>query len=336
MIAAALSCLATALALSQGPAAPAVPSAAAGATPTAPEGSALPFQARVEKAEVQLGQPFGYQIEVRHAPGVTVSLPATLPSGAFRMEPGKCRREEAEAEVVTTCSIRLALFALGPNDVPEIGLVVNGPGGASTLAVPGPRVTAQGLLDPNAPPEKLALRDLAPTSPLMVRTLRLVWWTLGALAALAIAAAGWSAWRAARRRPVEAPPPLPPHERLERRLDQLEADRLGERGQSRAHFYRLSEIVREYLGALLGLPALDLTTEEIVAALGAARDPRLEPGWLRPFLEQTDLVKFARSPAGASECTAGVAFARSLLERTRPVETGPAEEPPAGPEGRRR
>ena len=327
MIAASVAALA--LALSQAP--------AAGARAPAADGPALPYQARVEKAEVQLGQPFGYEIEVRHGPGVTVSLPATLPSGAFRVEPGRCRREEAEAEVVTTCSLRLALFALGPNDVPEIGLVVSGPRGVSTLAVPGPRVTAQGVLDPDAPPEKLALRDLAPPSPLMVRTLRAVWWALGALAALAIAAAGWSAWRAARLRPVEGPPPLPPHERLVRRLDQLEADRLGERGQSRAHFYRLSEIVREYLGAVLGLPALDLTTEEIVTALRAARDPRLETEWLRPFLEDMDLVKFARMPAGPGECASGVAFARALLERTRPPEPAPSGQAvPAGAAGARR
>jgi hypothetical protein len=336
-----IAAIALAAVLAQAPGAPASP----GAEPPAGK-PPYPVQARVQRTEVKLGEPFGYEIEVRHPASLTLALPEALPQDGvpsqskdgvlslskepFVLEPGRCRREPAEDDVVSTCAMTAALIALGPHDLPALALALTGPGGTTTLQVPGPRVTGAGVLDPAAPTDRLVLRDLAPPAPLMVRSLRLVWWTLGVLAALAAALLAWRAWRRRRTRAVEPPPPVPPHERLARRLAALEADRLGERGHARAHFYRLSELVREYLGALLGVPALDLTTEELLERARASGDPRLDPDALRPFLEGVDLVKFARAEAGPVECAAGIAWTRGLLERTRPVEPGSPGAPPQG------
>jgi hypothetical protein len=318
--------LALALALLAGQAAP-QPAAPAPATP-APPAVELPFQVRAEKTAVKLGEPFAYQIEVRHPAALTVTLPAELPQDPFLLEPGRCRRAEADGEMTTTCALKAALFALGPHDLPALTLAVTGPDGVASLKVPGPSIQGEGVLDPAAPADKLELRALAPPAPLLVRSLRLLWWALGLLAAAALAWAAWLVWRRLRARGVEAPPPLPPHERFARRLASLEADRLGERGHAREHFYRLSELVRDYLGALLGVAGLDLTTEELLRRVSESGDPRLEPEWLRPFLEDVDLVKFARAPAGPGECASGIAFARALLERTAPP---PAAAEPAVP-----
>ncbi|HTN51151.1 MAG TPA: hypothetical protein VML50_02010 [Anaeromyxobacter sp.] len=287
----------------------------------------LSFAARASRAEVRLGEPFDYELEVRHRPEEWYALPAEPSLAPFRAHGGACRRAEQGGEVTTTCTLRLALFALGPVDVPALPLQVQTPAGPAVLGVPGPRVTGVGILDPAAPPESLALRDIAPPVPLLVRSLRRVGWALGLLAGVALAVLGWRELR--RRRGIRSEPatPPPPHERLARLLDALEAERLGERGLAREHFFRLSEAVREYLGALLGVSALDLTTAELLGLLGRAGDPRLDPEALRGFLEDVDLVKFARAAAGPGECAAGVAFARRLLARTRPAEAAP----PAGP-----
>ncbi|MFT3917791.1 MAG: hypothetical protein QM704_28015 [Anaeromyxobacteraceae bacterium] len=305
----------------------------------APSAPSYPVQSRAQKTEVKLGEPFGYELEVRHPAGLTLALPKELPQEPFHLEPGACRREPVEGEpgeVTSVCSLTASLFALGPHEVPAVALELTGPGGAKeTLRVSGTAVTGVGLLDPKAPPEQLQLRDLSPPAPLMVRSLRLVWWTLGALGALAVALLAWRAWRRRAVRAAEPPPPVPPHERLARRLAALEGDRLGERGHAREHFYRLSEMVREYLGALLGVPALDLTTEELLERTRDAGDPRLDPADLRPFLEDVDLVKFARAEAGPGECASGVAWARALLDRTRPPEPAAPPPPPGAGEARR-
>jgi hypothetical protein len=299
-------------------------------------GSVGTATARAEKPEVRLGEPFQYELEIHHPTNESYALPEQLALAPFRAADPACRREERGAEATTTCTLRLALFALGPHEVPAIPLDVRTDAGAATLAVPGPEITGVGMIDPKVPNRELALRDPAGPVPLLVPSLRLLWWTLGALALAALAIAAVIGWRR-RARARTAPPPLvPPHERFARRLDALEAERLPARGLGSEHVARLSELAREYLGAVTGENALDLTTTELVQRLGRDPDPRLDLAALRAFLVDADLVKFARRDADELECAAATAFARDLLARTRPPLLASPSAPlgASGPESR--
>jgi hypothetical protein len=298
-------------------------------------------KSRLLKAQPRLGEPFDWEIEVRHAPDESYALPARLELPPLQVTPLGCRRAPAAdrrerpggtaadrrdgpggtagGDATTTCTLRLTLFELGARDLPTLRLEAATPAGPRLLDVPGPRVEAAGVIDPTAPPESLKLRDPAPAVPLLLPTWRPVWAALALLALVALGWAAWRWWRLRRARLAEPPAPLPPAERFARRLDALQAERLPEQGRAREHFFRLSEAVREYVGALTGVNALDLTTGELVDALRAGGDPRLDVAALRRFCEDADLVKFARAPAGGHECDAGLRFARDLLERTRPT-----------------
>jgi hypothetical protein len=278
-----------------------------------------PALARAERTEVRLGEPFGYEIEVRHPADERVAIAAELDAPPFRGTGGECRRADGAAkagEVRTLCSLRLALFALGPQDVPEVRLVVRTDRGESTLAVPGPRVTGVGVIDPAAPPESLALRAPAPPVPLEVPSLRLVWWTLGAVALVAAALLARRRWRRRALPAAAGVPPEPPGVRLARRLDALEAKGLPARGLGAEHVAELSTAVREWIGATAGVNALDLTTAELAERLGRAAVPGLDVGAVRRFCEEADLVKFARAPADAAACEAATRWARGLAAWT--------------------
>lgn len=288
--------------------------------PALPDADPHAFHARADKAKVKLGEPFGYGIEIRHAPEEWYLLrgePALTP---FRAQGVRCQRELDKGEARTTCTMQLALFTLGESEIPALVFEVDRPAGKARLAVPGPRVTGVGILDPSVPPESLQLRDLAPPAPLLVRTLRPLGWALGALGAAALVALAVLAWRRRRARQVAAPP-VSPLERFERHLLALEREELPRHGRGEEHVTRLSEAVREYLAALTGLPALDLTSAELLAALDRAAgrfDGAIDRAGLELFLSDADRVKFARRPADPELCAAGLAFGRGLLERTRP------------------
>ncbi len=279
------------------------------------------FQSMAEKAEVRLGEPFGYTIQVRHDPADRYGLDGQLRLDPFEASQARCEAEPAkrEDEAVTTCRMRLALYDLGEHDVPDVRLVGRGPGGERLLVVPGPRVKGIGIIDPSARADELSLRSLAPQVPLVVRSWRLLWWISGALAAAGLALAGWIAWKRWRGRPVAfvGAPPLPPHVRFERRLGELAAERLPQRGRKRDYFFRLSEIVREYLGAVFAVNALDLTTSELAEAL-SHRSAAIDRAALLRWCERADVVKFARHEPSEEECDEALRYARELAEATRP------------------
>jgi hypothetical protein len=316
--------LALLLAATPAPATPAAPPPA-----TLEQASPRAVQSRTSASSARLGEPLEWTIEITHAPAERYDFGAPLTDGPFRAEPLGCQRVEARAEVVTTCRLRLALLSLGAVDLPALSLKVATPDGARALDVPGPRLTGNGVIDPAVPDDQLKLKDPAPPVPLMIPNWPLLWWSLGGLAALLLAWWLWRRWRARRRAGVAPPPPVPPGLRFAARLDALEAERLGEQGRGREHWFQLSEAVRDYLGAVTGLNALDLTSAELLEAMARQPDPRLPLEPVRAFCETADLVKFARLPADGRACAEGIAFGRELLARTGPAPAAVAPPPPA-------
>ena len=311
------------------------PGARARADAPAPLPAAEPhgFSARADKGEVRLGEPFAYEIEIRHAPDERYDLPGALDLKPFQASGAACRREPGKSadEVVTRCSMRLSLFDTGEHDIPDLTLVAHTPGGERLLAVPGARVTGVGMLDPSATARELELRDLAPPIPIMVPSYRLVAWAAGVLGGAALLALGawlWRRWHRDQDDPLA--PGLLPHERFLRLLDGLESEGLPRQGRGRELFFRLSEMVREYVGAIQGFSALDLTTEEILGELAQRAPLRFDRDAFAQFSRQSDLVKFARHEPAEAECAEATTFARTLLAQTRP-DTQPQPEPPSDP-----
>src|SRR5690606_34909385 len=106
-------------------------------------------------------------------------------------------------------------------------------------------------------------------------------------------------------------------------LRALAAEGLLEAGQIKAWYFRMSEIVREYLERRFGFAAPEMTSDEIrarLADLPIATEARLS---LDDFLSETDLVKFADfSPSDAAVASLMPA-ARGLIELTRVREEAP-------------
>ncbi len=130
-------------------------------------------------------------------------------------------------------------------------------------------------------------------------------WVLGAAAALLLM--GLAGYVIARNRPkvVIEPPPPPPrpaHEVAFEKLDALRRSGLLEAGEVMGFYVRLSEAVREYVGNRYGFNGLDMTTEEILEAMGSARLPAsLGDNFLPHLLYQADLVKFAKAAPSLEE-----------------------------------
>ncbi|MDF3070249.1 MAG: hypothetical protein K0R38_5850 [Polyangiaceae bacterium] len=135
-----------------------------------------------------------------------------------------------------------------------------------------------------------------------------------------------------RPRPVPPPPPpRPPWEVALEALHDLRHAGLTHEGRFAEHFDRVSDIVRRYLGDRYGFDGLECTTREMLFELRRTtpRIPVLDE--CERFLRQADLVKFARLTPTEPECTAAVADAALIIERTVPAPPLPGAPVPATP-----
>ena len=116
--------------------------------------------------------------------------------------------------------------------------------------------------------------------------------------------------------PTKEAPALSTHETAFRELDTLKSKGLLERGNAREHFFKLSEILRRYLGKRYLFPALDWTTEEITEHFKNQEKIELASRTeANRILKKSDLIKFAKAPAlpGTDE----IEPVRTFIESTR-------------------
>ena len=153
-----------------------------------------------------------------------------------------------------------------------------------------------------------------------------LWWLLLLLILVVVAAAAF--WILNRRRPdawAPSTPPPTPYETAIRALQQL----LEENPPVEEFYTRLSDIVRHYLEGQLGLRAPERTTEEFLYEMSQDQALSAEhKELLGAFLQESDLVKFARFRPGEDDkkrvFDAAERFVRDTQPRVQEEAVAPA------------
>jgi len=150
------------------------------------------------------------------------------------------------------------------------------------------------------------------------------WWWLWLLLAAAAAAVTFWLWRRRQQSGASAfvAPPPTPYEIAIRELR-----RLREENPPVEEFYtRLSDIVRQYLEGQMGLRAPERTTEELLYEV--SRDQSTSPDHrklLGAFLQEADLVKFAKFQPGAEERMRALEAAEKFVQESGGSANAPAD-----------
>jgi hypothetical protein len=138
-------------------------------------------------------------------------------------------------------------------------------------------------------------------------------------AALGVAGAFFYRWWRRRPRLVVAPPPRLPWLTALDELDAIRRSTLIAEGRTAEYFDRVSNCIRKYLGARYGFDGLESTTDEMRAVLKRVR-PQV-PGLKRigAFLDDCDLVKFARATPDGEACLDALSRGEEIVRTTIPV-----------------
>lgn len=313
-------------------------------TPETPAAAATPVErtaqrgpvtlvVRADRDAITVGEKLNVTIDVTAPPGVDVTMPEPPdPLGPFAVRNVVAPPDVPEGEERRWTHVwTLDTFAVGETEIPEITIAFRdrrpgveggaGEDGSSVSAGPLPVTVASVLRGDETPTD---IHDIKGEAAVDVPVPPIVWWLAGggALLLVAIVAIVILVLKRRAARPAPPVPVVPAHIWAFDELDRLEAAGLVERGAFHAFYFRLSDIVRQYIERRFGLMAPERTTEEFLRDAGRSAvlsaDDREQLGG---FLGAADMVKFALHEPSSAESRDALAAARDFVERTRRRET---------------
>ena len=159
----------------------------------------------------------------------------------------------------------------------------------------------------------------------------LIW---GAAALLLLAAAAWGLvrWLRSRGKRIgdlfRPTPPLPPHVAAIQALEALHNQKLWQNNRHKQYYSGITDILRTYIAARWEIGAMEMTSDEIIAAMQPVELPDKARMDLTAILRVADLVKFAKATPEAEQNEADYLKAYYFVEETKLVEEdAPAEGP---------
>lgn len=284
--------------------------------PTATEG---PVTVTLNTNQVFLGDSFRLEAAIRAPQGARVEVTAPGVPPAVVM-----RNSRAATESDGTRQYAWEMIGLRPgNHLVWTGTVQQVGADGTSLALPIPPLRIE--IAPSRQPDDLSIKDIAGLQHWPSR----IWARALVMLALVAALAALLAWGIRhyprRRIKVIARPTIPPHEAAWAALLALRNAGIPNSPEGvESYFVQLSAIVRRYLEDAFNLRAPEQTTEEFIRSASTSQKLKVDHQQLVVgFLEQSDLVKFARYIPQSADMTAALDAALRLVDETKPAPANP-------------
>ena len=289
-----------------------------------PEATPLDLDLTVTPEEVSLGDHVTVRISIEHDLRDVYSMPPFDPAPLAVPQGEKPLTEKREqlpnGHARTVFELTLADYGTLEPRIPELKLHVTGPDGERELDIRGRPLKFRSIVEKEkAPTPEQAHHGPKPPVPVVVRAWLWLWLLGGLLALGALLTFRKYLTKSKLLTKSEELPGIEPDDLALQQLAALQQDAPWKRGEGRPAIFRLSEIVRGYLGARLEFNALDLTSEEFLEVLHKRRLMGLDLAELTEEVRWEDLVKFAKLEPTEEECLRGIRRAESLVRHTRPL-----------------
>ncbi len=281
---------------------------------------ALSVKLRAVPQSAKVGEVFGVEVVITHDSGQRYELKPPGDLGAFDFVTSERTRRDGAESSTTTFLVKLQAFELGVQTTPPLVFEVSEAAGAASMTVNGTEVEIVSSLPADAKATGADLYDIRPPLEVPVRTWRVLY-ALLALAALSLGA--WALLRYLRRPKAAAPVVVRPvaalHVRALSALDNLGRENLPAQGRIKEFYFRLSEIMRGYLGERYAFDARESTTPELLDALRTRATPGLPFKELSDFAHQSDFVRYAKADVSPDDCKAALELAYRIVHGTTAV-----------------
>lgn len=282
--------------------------------------SDIEVAAAVDKPSIRIGDKVTYAIMVKAAKDIEVEFPQILPENlaGFAIKDFGSSQKGLFGRKTFKQWYLLDTYASGEHAIPAAAVKYRAKGHVDwrELSTKEIRVEVKSLLD--AASAKDDIRDIRGPRSFAGR----IWpYALAVLIALLIIAAVFIFIILKKKKEGHKAAPIPAHIIAYEALAALEKKDYIRKGQARAYYIELSDIVRHYLENRFNIRAPEMTTEEFLIKVkeDSALSPELK-GLLRDFLTNCDLVKFARYQPAEAEADLSLASAKRLIGQTKEQE----------------
>jgi hypothetical protein len=275
------------------------------------------IETEVDTTRATVGDRITLTVSVEHAEGARVEWPDSLDLAPFEVVERRVPPAVAvDGATRSTAELTLTAFELGDLVIPRFEVeVVAADGTREALATDayGIEIVSVGV------DESGDIRDIRGPLGIPMGLLRML---LLALLPLLLIALLYTVARRLRSRddaspsPALAPLERPAHEIALEAMAELEASRLLESGQVKEYHIEVSDILRTYVERRFRVDALEMTTREVARGLQRAGvDASFREG-LGAFLDQCDMVKFAKVRPGPDQSRQVLELGRRLVQRS--------------------
>ena len=288
----------------------------------------LSIKSSIDKTKITVGDPITYTLTVTREESVKVQLPelgANLGGFEIRdysLNPG---RRLKDGRIQDRVDYVIAIYETGEYEIPPVEVGYTLPNGE------------KGKL--SSQPIKIWVESVKPSDAKDIRGIKdpvsigfdwKPYYKWGGLILLFVGAGSYLWWRRRRGGITEEGieyrgPPLPAHLIAFEELERIGKLGLVEKGEIKRYYTELSEVIRRYISRRYGVQTMELTTGEIVEEMIAAEVDGEVISLFQEFLEECDLVKFAKYLPPKEKISAAMGWAHNLVERTK-VEEKPQEE----------
>jgi hypothetical protein len=255
----------------------------------------ISVESTIDQQEITIGDRVNYRVTITADTSLVVdSLVVGTNLGIFEVKDYLPREEKIRAGyLIITEGFEITTFTTGEYQIPPIEIEYRTPAGETKSIVTDPLtlivkslLTGEDAEDIRGLKEQRSFKSDIP------------WWLIAAGAALLVAAVVFVILYRRARRPIDLSSKeidtRLPWEIAFAELDALASEDLVARGQFKLYYLRLSEIFRRYLERRYGIGALERTTWEIIREFRVLALPEDEAEQVRSFLDDCDLVKFAK------------------------------------------
>jgi hypothetical protein len=297
-------------------------------TALAQGGPEVIVSAEVDREAITVGDRIVYTVRAEHDKELVVDFPQLGSAwGDFEvlsqhpLQPGK----GSEGRVITGKEYVITAFTVGEHTTPSLRVsYLDREGQTQEVETDPIHITVTSVLtSTEGVTSTLDIRDLKPQAELPRDWSWLLWAGLAGLAlALAILALLW--FMARRRKRTEAAALTavvdlrPPEQIAYEELERIAGLQLVEQGRFKEHYTLTADCLRRYAEGIYGIPAMDRTTEEFYAALRWARVDGQQVRLFKDFLDESDLVKFAKYVPPVEEAQEAVPRAWHIVDVTKP------------------